>query len=152
METIRQETVLPVNVEGCKSISVFELGTTAKDMLKNWKIFRKEGTQVSLKEFPDIDFMQTIHGQELMDIVLHVAMLIEMNKKKLAKERQARGIAEAKRKGIKLGRREKEIPSNFTSIYKKVNTKQMTMKKATELLDVDYKTYKKWVKKYREKK
>lgn len=141
METVGHDKTV---IENHKTISIFDLGNQASDMLKNWKELKESDIHVSLKEFPDIDFTQMIEDKQLMELILEFVLLIEINKKVLAKQKQAKGIEEARRKGIKLGRREKEIPENFEEICQRVVTKKMTLKKATEILKVDYKTYRKW--------
>lgn len=147
MEAMREDKTVVKNKE---IISIFNLGVTGEQILHKWKEWNTEGIQVSLKEFPAIDLYQTIDNKPLMEVILEFAILMETNKKQLAKQRQAEGIAKARENGIKLGRREKEIPVNFTNVYKGVIAKKISIKKATEMLDVDYKTYRKWVKQYKE--
>lgn len=146
MEALRQDKAV---VKSKEVISIFELGMQASDMLRKWKELNSQDIQVSLKEFPTIDFYQRIEDKALMEIILEFAVVTEQNKKRIAKQRQAKGIEEARRKGIKLGRREKKIPENFVEIYEQVIAKKITLKKATAILSVDYKTYKKWVKQYK---
>lgn len=145
METIRQNKA---NIENNEMISIFDLGNQASDMLVKWKEIKEQ--VVLFKEFPDIDFHQTINDQSLMEIILELAVMIDENKKLLAKQRQTEGIAKAREKGIKLGRREKVIPENFIEIYEQVIAKKITLKTATEKLNVDYKTYRKWAKLHEE--
>lgn len=149
MEAIRQNTILIKNKE---AISIFDLGINSEEMLQKWKELHTQDIQISLKEFPNVDFYQMIDDKPLMEIILEFAIITEQNKKLIAKQRQAEGIAKARENGIKLGRREKVIPENFVELYQQVIAKKITMKKATEILEVDYKTYKKWIKQYRENK
>lgn len=149
MEAIRQNTILIKNKE---TISIFDLGINGEEMLQKWKELNTQDMQISLMEFPNVDFYQTIDDKPLMEIILEFAIVTEQNKKILAKQRQAEGIAKARENGIKLGRKEKVIPENFVELYQQVIAKKITMKKATEILEVDYKTYKKWIKQYRENK
>lgn len=127
-------------------ISIFDLGVHAKEMLDNWLSFKHQGIKISLQEFPSIDLYQLIDDKELMEFVLELFLLLEKKKKKLVKQRQAKGIEEARKKGIRIGRRPKKIPENFEEVYQKVKEREMTIKKATEILKVDYKTYRKWIK------
>lgn len=149
MELIRQGKV---SIKNKQIISIFDLGNQASDMLTTWKKLKESNIQISIKEFPVIDFTQMIEDKQLIELILEFALQIEINKKLVAKQRQAKGIEEARKKGIKLGRKEKVIPENFVELYEQVLAKKITMKKATEILDVDYKTYRKWVKRYRERK
>lgn len=145
METIRQDKA---NMENNEIISIFDLGNQASDMLVKWKEIKEQ--VVLFKEFPNIDFHQTINDQSLMEIILELAMMIDEKKKLIAKQRQTEGIAKAREKGIKLGRREKVRPENFIEIYEQVIAKKITLKTATEKLNVDYKTYRKWAKLHEE--
>lgn len=148
METFRQQDTV-LSMKSKQIISILDFGIQAKDMLEKWKLLQDNGIYVTLKEFPTIDFYQTIDDKPLMELILEFAMLTEQNKKLLAKQKQAEGIEKARKRGIKLGRREKEIPANFANIYERVITKKISIKKATEILNVDYKTYRKWIKQYK---
>lgn len=142
MEAMRQNKVTSKNK---KTISIFDLGVQASDMLRNWKELNRQDIQISLCEFPGINFYQIVDDTPLMELILEFVIITEQNKKLLAKKRQAEGIAKARRNGIKLGRRKKDMPKNFEEIHNQVISKKITLKKATEILAVDYKTYKKWV-------
>lgn len=151
MEAIRQQgKVIEVASFSNQTMSIFDLGMNAQDMLEKWKMLKKQGIRVTLKEYPTIDPYQIVNeDKELMEVIFEFIILTEKRKRMLAKERQAEGIAKARKNGIKLGRRAKVIPDNFVEVYERVIARRITMKKATEILDVDYKTFKKWIQQYK---
>lgn len=149
MESIRQQDI-SLRMQSKQALSIFDLGVHPQEILERCQALYQDGIAISLQEFPAIDMNQGVNNKPLLELILEVAVLIENNRKQIAKQKQAQGIANAREKGIKLGRREKKIPENFVEIYEQVLTKKMTMKKATEILEVDYKTYRKWVRQYKE--
>lgn len=142
MESIRH-TIL--HSDTTITISIFDLGKSAEEMLENWLLLKKKGIAVTLSQFPDIDFYVNVDGRELMEVILGFFILIEKQKKSIIKEKQAQGIAKARKRGIRLGRRPKEIPENFMELYQSVQNHEISLTKATHLLGVDYKTFKKWI-------
>lgn len=152
MKTINQtgETALEKK-EKLQLISLFDLGDNEQEMLKNWYLLKEQDIKIALKEYPAVDLYQVIDDDlEILEFVIKVLIMLDDRKKKLVKERQAEGIAKARKKGIKLGRRPKEIPHNFDYIFQKVQAKEIGIMKATELLCVDYKTFKKWFENYQQ--
>lgn len=137
-----------MNITNVQMISIFDLGNTGMQMLDAWTELKKQEYKIAFKEFPTLDLYQIIdkeNNMEVMEFIIEFILKIEKRNRELAKERQARGIAEARKKGIQLGRRPIQIPDIFAKVYHQVEEKEITITQAVKILNIDYKTYKKWV-------
>lgn len=81
---------------------------------------KEKGIDIVVLDMPLLD---TRRGKDLMgtflsDIVLQVLSFVAENERTNIRQRQAEGIAAAKAKGVKFGRPEKEIPTDFAEIVK----------------------------------
>jgi DNA invertase Pin-like site-specific DNA recombinase len=59
--------------------------------------------------------------------------------------RQAEGIIEAKKRGVKFGRPKKHPPPNYPEIKRKYQAKTISSRKAAELLKVSQRTFLDWI-------
>lgn len=150
METIREDNIASsLNIKPLEKqmISIFDLGNSGKQMLEAWQEIKKTGSKISFKEFSTVNLYQTIaNDKNILDFVLEFLLMIEDKNKEMVKERQALGIAKAKQNGVKLGRKPIAIPKEFGDVYKQVVEKKISIAKATRILNIDYKTFKKWEK------
>lgn len=128
-------------------ISLFDLGIDPLTMKKNWNEVKSESNVVFLKEFPDINFSQVLDNtkKDVLDVCLAMVECIQENNKILAKERQREGIQKARKMGIKLGRKPRDIPNDFYNAYEKCKKRELTYTAMTKMFDVNYKTLKKWI-------
>ena len=108
------EKLLPDDVLVVKSID--RLGRNYEEILEQWSYITKgRGAAIVVLDMPLLD---TRRGKDLMgaflsDIVLQVLSFVAENERTNIRQRQAEGIAAAKERGVKFGRREKERPENF---------------------------------------
>lgn len=58
--------------------------------------------------------------------------------------KQAEGIAEARRRGVRLGRKPKEVPGEFESVRLKWGRGEISARGAADALNVDPRTFRKW--------
>ena len=89
----------------------------------------------------DEELLQHI-GAEIMTIALSRAAQIRREK---ARRRQAEGIAAAKKRGVKFGRKPKQIPEEFHYLRKEWAEGKCSARAAARKLDVDTHTFQKWV-------
>ena len=64
----------------------------------------------------------------LSDIVLQVLSFVAENERTNIRQRQAEGIAEAKARGVKFGRPQLPVPSNFYEVHKEWREKKISLK------------------------
>ena len=96
--------------------SIDRLGRNYEEIQKQWRVLTKEkGVDIVVLDMPLLD---TRRGKDLMgtflsDIVLQVLSFVAENERENIRQRQAEGIAAAKAKGIRLGRRPQPLPENY---------------------------------------
>ena len=101
--------------------SIDRLGRNYEEILQQWRILTKEKSiDIVVLDMPLLD---TRRGKDLMgtflsDIVLQVLSFVAENERTNIRQRQAEGIAAAKKKGVKFGRPRKDLPENFMEVYK----------------------------------
>lgn len=91
-------------------------------------MFTKEiGIDICVLDMPLLD---TRNGKDLMgtfiaDLVLQILSFVAENERENIRKRQEQGIAAAKKRGVRFGRPETQIPENFGEIIKKWENGQM---------------------------
>lgn len=126
-----------------ESISRFARNT--KDLLELVDTLDKKGVQfISKKETIDTS---TPAGKFMLTIFGAVAEL----ERDYIKERQAEGIALAKKQGKYKGRKKIDFPANWDEVYPRWKSRELTATKAMELMDLKRNTFYNLVKEYENK-
>ena len=108
------EKLLPDDVLVVKSID--RLGRNYEEILEQWSYITKgRGAAIVVLDMPLLDPRQGRDptGTLIADIVLQLLSYVAQTERENIRQRQAEGIAAAKERGVKFGRREKERPENF---------------------------------------
>ena len=101
MRRLRRDDLLYVK-------SIDRLGRNYSEILEQWRMLTKEkGVDIAVLDMPLLD---TRRGKDLMgtflsDIVLQVLSFVAENERDNIRQRQAEGIAAAKARGVRFGRR-----------------------------------------------
>ena len=79
----------------------------------------------------DMPLLDTRRGKDLMgtflsDIVLQVLSFVGENERTNIRQRQAEGIAAAKKRGVRFGRPPSPLPENFHEIYQQWTNGKIT--------------------------
>ena len=88
--------------------SIDRLGRNYDEILEQWRVLTKEkGIDIVVLDMPLLDTRRgkDLLGTFLSDIVLQVLSFVAENERVNIKQRQKEGIAAAKAKGVKFGRR-----------------------------------------------
>ena len=113
--------------------SIDRLGRHYEEIMQQWKLITKEmGADIVVIDMPLLD---TRRGKDLMgtfltDIVLALLSYVAENERTNIKRRQAEGIAAAKAKGIRFGRRPLPLPDNFPDVYDLWKRKEISLTEA----------------------
>ena len=102
--------------------SIDRLGRNYEEILEQWRVLTKE-KKVDIVVI-DMELLDTRRGKDLMgtflsDVVLQVLSFVAENERENIRQRQAEGIAAAKAKGIRLGRRPQPLPENYHNAYQR---------------------------------
>ena len=85
-------------------------------------------------------------GTLIADIVLQLLSYVAQTEREFIRQRQAEGIALAKAKGVKFGRRPKERSAEFESLKRVWEDGQISARAAAKKLGISHTTFLKWVK------
>ena len=109
MEKLRPGDLLVVK-------SIDRLGRNYEEILEQWRRITKEiRSCIRVLDMPllDTSVYQDLTGTLIADIVLQLLSYVAQTERENIRQRQAEGIAAAKERGVKFGRREKKRPENF---------------------------------------
>lgn len=96
--------------------SIDRLGRNYDEILEQWRLITKERQiAVVVLDMPLLDTRQgrDLTGTLIADIVLQLLSYVAQTEREFIRQRQAEGIAAAKAKGVKFGRRPMERPPEF---------------------------------------
>ena len=113
--------------------SIDRLGRNYKDILEQWKIITKDkGADIVVIDMPLLDTRRekNLLGTFISDIVLTLLSFVAENERVNIRQRQAEGIAAAKKRGVRFGRPPKPLPDNFYDIYQRWRMKKITINQA----------------------
>jgi DNA invertase Pin-like site-specific DNA recombinase len=119
--------------------SIDRLGRNYDEILEQWRVLTKEkGIDIVVLDMPLLD---TRRGKDLMgtflsDIVLQVLSFVAENERTNIRQRQAKGIAAAKAKGVRFGRPPASLPENFHTIYQQWKNGKITGLEAAKACDM----------------
>ena len=115
--------------------SIDRLGRNYEEIMEQWKFITKnKAADIVVIDMPLLD---TRRGKDLMgtflsDIVLALLSYVAENERLNIRQRQAEGIAAAKKRGIRFGRPEITLPNNFDEVFYLWKKKEITNPKMLE--------------------
>ena len=110
--------------------SIDRLGRNYEEIQNQWRILTKEKKiDICIIDMPLLDTRQgkDLLGTFITDLVLQILSFAAQNEREYI---QAEGIAAAKAKGIKFGRKPLPLPENFYEIHHAWRSKKLTLKQA----------------------
>ena len=128
--------------------SIDRLGRNYDEILEQWRFLTKEKrVWITVLDMP---FLDTVADRGLLDrliaeIMLQVLSYVAQQEREFIRQRQAEGIAAAKARGVKLGRKELPIPDNFEEIKKLWEDGELSGRGASERLGVARSTFMRWI-------
>ena len=129
--------------------SIDRLGRNYKEILEQWQLITKNlCADIIVVDMPLLDTTKyrDLLGTFISDIVLQILSFVAQNEREMTLSRQAEGIIEAKKRGVKFGRPKIILPSNFMEVYSDYQEKKISSRKAANLLAVSQRTFLKWTK------
>ena len=124
--------------------SIDRLGRNYAEILEQWRLLTQtKSIDIVVLDMPLLD---TRRGKDLMgtflsDIVLQVLSFVAENERTNIRQRQAEGIAAAKRNGNRLGRPPLPQPEGFDDICIKCKTGQISTRQAAQILGMKHSTF-----------
>lgn len=124
--------------------SIDRLGRNYTEILDQWRMLTQtKGVDIVVLDMPLLD---TRRGKDLMgtflsDIVLQVLSFVAENERTNIRQRQAEGIAAAKRKGVRFGRPPRQLSENFHGVYQNWKKGKITGTKAASECEMPLSTF-----------
>ena len=116
------------------------LGRDYNMIIDEWRLITKEKeADIMVIDMPLLDTRiegKNLVGKFISDIVLQVLSFVAQNERETMRIRQAEGIKTAKARGVKFGRPRITLPNNFEIVARQYLNKEITTKKACEILNM----------------
>ncbi len=110
-------------------LSIDRLGRNYEEIIEQWKYITKElKADIVVLDMPLLDTRRekNLIGAFISDIVLQILSFVAENERTNIRARQVAGIAAARERGVKFGRKEKTITPEFLEAYEKWQYKLIT--------------------------
>ena len=129
--------------------SIDRLGRNYEEILEQWRIITKEKqAAIVVLDMPLLDTRQSrdLTGTLIADTVLQILSYVAQTEREFIRQRQAEGIAAAKRNGVRFGRKPMERPAAFCEIQKQWLDRKISARAAARELGVTHSTFLRWAK------
>lgn len=124
--------------------SIDRLGRNYEEVQNQWRILTKEkNADICVLDMPLLDTRQgkDLMGTFIADLVLQILSFAAQNEREYIRRRQAEGIAAAKARGVRFGRKPLPLPENFHEIHRAWRTKKLTLKEAAAACNMPVGTF-----------
>ncbi len=128
--------------------SIDRLGRNYDEILEQWRLITKEKrAAVAVLDMPLLDTRQgkDLTGTLIADIVLQLLSYVAQTEREYIRQRQAEGIAAAKMRGVRFGRKPLERPPRYAEIKANWQDGGISAREAAAQMNVSHKTFLKWV-------
>lgn len=125
--------------------SIDRLGRDYDELLNQWRIITKKiQADVFVLDMPLLDTRKKgddLTGAFIADLVLQILSYVAHAEREAIKQRQKEGIAAAKAKGIRFGRRPIALPDNFEEVCAEYAAGKLTVSSAAKELCMSASTF-----------
>ena len=120
--------------------SIDRLGRNYNEILEQWRVLTKKiEADVVVLDMPLLDTRargEDLTGTFIADLVLQILSYVAQTERENIRQRQAEGIAAAKARGVKFGRKKKPLPEGFQETVGRWRRKEITCQQALEQLEI----------------
>ena len=133
----------PGDLLGIKSID--RLGRKYTEILEQWRVITKnKKANIKVIDMPLLN-TETGHGDLtgvfISDLVLQILAYVAETERAFIKQRQAEGIAIAKKNGVKFGREKLDLPRNFEEYHRLWKDKKISVREAAKAVGMSTSTF-----------
>lgn len=134
--------------------SIDRLGRNYSEILEQWsRITGQISAHIEVIDMPLLNtnqFHEDLTGMLISNLVLQILAYVAETERSFIRQRQAEGIAAAKRNGTQFGRKKQEIPELFKVCYEQWKSGELSGRQAAKRLNTSHTTFFRWCKEYRE--
>ena len=127
--------------------SIDRLGRNYEEILEQWRIItREKRAAIVVLDMPLLDTGQSrdLTGTLITDIVLQLLSYVAQTEREFIRQRQVEGIAAAKARGVRFGRRAAAVPPEFPAVHAQWLRGTFNARAAGARLGVSQTTFLKW--------
>ena len=127
--------------------SIDRLGRNYEELLEQWRIVTKEKhANIVVLDMPLLDTRSCKDSTRTLiaDLVLQIFSYVAQKERENIKRRQAEGIAAAKKRGVKFGRKPIPKPDNLLEVFKQWQEGRLSGRKAAKKIGVSHTTFQRW--------
>ena len=125
--------------------SIDRLGRNYDEILAQWQYITKElRANILVLDMALLDTRQksgNLTGTFIADMVLQILAYMAQTEREFIHQRQAEGIAAAKKNGKKLGRKPMPMPEAFKDVCQQCSSGMITIRQAARILGVSHATF-----------
>ena len=125
-------------------LSIDRLGRNYEEIQQQWRILTKEiGIDICVLDMPLLD---TRNGKDLIgtfiaDLVLQILSFVAQSERENIKKRQEQGIEAARKRGVRFGKPEIELPTAFEYLIMAWRKKEITISEVLEICQMSRSTF-----------
>ena len=127
--------------------SIDRLGRNYTEILEQWRVITKEKrVAIVVLDLPLLDMRRgrDLTGVFIADIVLQLLSYVAETERRMNRQRQAEGIAAARRRGVKFGRTPMERPAQFEPLREAWKNQEISARQAAKRLGISRRTFRRW--------
>ena len=131
--------------------SIDRLGRNYGEIIEQWRVITKsKKADIVVLDMPLLDTRQhkDLISSLITDITLNLLSYFAQIEREMNKQRQSEGISAAKKRGIKFGRPQKNLPQNFSEVYQLWQQGKISARTAGKMLGTMHNTFLNWTKKF----
>lgn len=132
--------------------SIDRLGRNYTEILEQWRsITRERQADIVVLDMPLLDTRreESLTGMLISDIVLQLLSYVAHTERENLRKRQAEGVAEAKKRGVRFGRPRRPVPAKFADVCALLRAQKCTKKEAAALLGLPRSTFADMIRRFR---
>lgn len=110
-------------------VSIDRLGRNYEEIQEQWRRLTKDKkVNIRVLDMPLLDTSRekNLLGTFIADLVLQILSFVAQNERESIRARQAQGIAAARARGVRFGRKAKPLPENFPTMFSLWAEKKLT--------------------------
>lgn len=127
--------------------SIDRLGRDYREIMEQWRMITKvKGADIRVVDMPLLDTTQCkdLLGTFIADLVLQLLSFVAQNEREIIRQRQAEGIAAAKARGVKFGRRKLPVPDAFYELRDMWMKGEISSRAAAGKIHISHDTFIRW--------
>ena len=128
--------------------SIDRLGRKYSEIVENWKYIANDiGAMIIVLDFPILAHNQdglNLTNRFVADLILAILSYVSEMERSLNHQRQAEGIAAAKLRGVRFGRKPKERPELYSIVQKLWQSGKISAREAGKRLGISHTTFLAW--------